>query len=252
MEDNLRLADRLFDLLEIFAKTQEPLALTDLVKMTSISKTTVYRLLQKLCERGYVERVEGVRYILGTKLVELSSYHIGNLELLTVARSYLVDLYADLKLTVHLGKLQEDKVIYMGLIDSSRQTLNFNSGLAVPALTSSIGKCLLSCMSGEEQEQFLMGSKMEQYTAKTIIDREAFKAHLKTVRRQGWAIDDGEYLPDRRCVGAPIFDYLGTAIACVSVSGSTAEMTDDKLATIIREVKETAKQISRHMGYIAD
>lgn len=91
---------------------------------------------------------------------------------------------------------------------------------------------------------------LKKYTENTITDPALYKEHLKQIRRQGWAMDNGEYLPDRRCVGAPVFDHTGSPVACVSVSGSVEEITDEKLMAVVDEVKDTAKLISQRMGYV--
>ena len=62
-------------------------------------------------------------------------------------------------------------------------------------------------------------------------------------------MDDQEYLLEHRCVGAPVFDYRGDAIASVSASGTTAEITDERIPHIIEEVKHAAELLSQRMGY---
>ena len=41
-------------------------------------------------------------------------------------------------------------------------------------------------------------------------------------RQQGWAMDDEEYQLGHRCIGAPVFDYHGDAVAAISASGSSS------------------------------
>ncbi|MDD3921279.1 MAG: IclR family transcriptional regulator C-terminal domain-containing protein, partial [Eubacteriales bacterium] len=72
---------------------------------------------------------------------------------------------------------------------------------------------------------------------------------LRNVRAQGWAMDDEEYLPGFRCVGAPVYDYRGDAIACISVSGSKEQLSDARLPVIIQKVRESAMLVSKRMGY---
>ncbi len=250
MAENVRSVDRIFDLLEILAEERAPISLTELAQDTSLSKTTVHRLMQTLCDREYAEKIESAGYVLGPKIIELAGYYIENLELHTVARPFLADLYSEYKLTVHLGKVVQDKVIYIELMDRKNLRKREGSGIGVPAYTSSIGKCLLAALSGSELDELLYESPLKKYTPNTITDPAEYKKHLKNVRSAGWAMDDEEYIVGRRCIGAPIYDFKGEAVACVSVSGDKNELSDDRIPVIRDTVIATAEAISRRMGYV--
>ena len=248
--ENVRSVDRIFDLLEILGQSDREISITELSARAGLSKTTAFRLVQMMCLRGYAEKTQDAKYILGPKVLELAGYHLNALELQTAAQPFLSDLYADLHLTVHLGKLVDTKVVYLELLNQNLPMKSGNEGIRVDAFTSSIGKCLLACESGNKVDELLECHHLKKYTENTITDPALYKEHLRQIRRQGWAMDNGEYLPDRRCVGAPVFDHSGAPVACVSVSGSIREITDEKLMAVVGEVRDTAMQISRRMGYV--
>ncbi len=250
MSEQVRSAERVFDLLEIIAKERTPVSLTDLAGRTGLSKATVHRLMQTLCSRAYADKGSDSKYVLGPKLIELASYHIENLELQAAARPFLADLYSELKLTVHLGKVVEDKVFYLELMDTKNYRKSDEEGIGVPAYTSSIGKCLLAALSGRELDDLLYRSPLKKYTDNTITSPAQYKAHLRQVRLNGWAIDDEEYLKGRRCIGAPVYDFMGSPLACVSVSGDIQELSDEKIPVIRDAVTSAAGAISRRLGYI--
>lgn len=250
MEDAVRVISRTFDIIETLSKAQEPMNLTDIAKNTQINKSTVYRLLQAMYARHYVEKSEKGLYSIGIKLVEVVSCHINGLELQTEAKPFLSSLRAELNLTVHLGILEAHEVIYIEKMDLYPTTRLYSQvGYRSPAYCSSMGKCLLSCLSGEELDETLNNCKFDSYTKNTITNMRDFKNYLKNIRRQGWAMDDEEYLLGHRCVGAPIFDYRGDAVASISASGTISQISDDKLPMIIEQVKDSALQISKRMGY---
>ena len=250
MEPNVRVMDRTFDIIELLSQAQTPMSLTEISKETGLSKSTVHRLLQSMNSRHYVEKDKNSSYSIGLKLVELVSYHINGLELHTEAKPFLSILRSELNLTVHLGILEADEVIYVEKMDLYPTTMLYSQiGYRSPAYCSSMGKCLLSCLSGEELEEALFNCKFKQFTPNTITNMHDFKQYLKKVRQQGWAMDDEEYMQGHRCVGAPIFDYRGDSIASVCVSGHITEISDEKLPMIVDLVKEAALQISRRMSY---
>lgn len=251
MEETVRVADRIFDILEQLAQAGTPLSLGEIAERTGISKTTAHRLLATMCARQYVEKRSNGSYTIGYKMIETVSTHINGLELLTESRPYLNQVVRDLELTSHMGILDGNDVVYIEKMDMYPNTrLYTRVGYRSPAFCSSIGKCLLACLSGDEQDEFLYNCSFKKYTSHTITDPREFKRVLRIIRKQGWAMDNEEYQEGHRCIGAPIFDYRGSAVAAISASGSIHILTDERLESVIREVKEAAAAISRRMGYV--
>ena len=251
MEENVRVVNRIFDILEQLSASGSPMGLTEIAAATGMSKSTVYRLISSMCARQYVEKRPDNTYSIGYKLIETVSLHINHLELMTEAKPYLSDIMRDLDLTAHLGILDGCDVVYLEKMDTYPSAHMYTRvGYHSPAYCSSMGKCLLACLSGDELDEALYLCDFKKYTNNTITDIREFKRYLKVVRRQGWAMDNEEYQIGHRCVGAPIFDYRGSPVAAVSASGSTAKLSDDRLESVIREVKRAAANLSRRLGYV--
>lgn len=251
MEQSVQVVDRIFDILEYLSQSNEPKGPTDIATATGIHKSTVFRLLASMCSRGYIEKIESDgTYHLGIKLVEIASNHINNLELQTEARPFLSELHASLGLIVHIGILDRREVVYVEKMDISRNLRLYTQiGMRVPAYCSSLGKCLLSRLSGEDLEDLFFNFELVRYTPNTITSLQELKPHLRQVRGQGWAIDDEEYIIGNRCIAAPILDYRGEIIAAVSASGPVSLMTDARIPEIAEQVSGTAHLISRRLCY---
>lgn len=250
MDDSVQVIDRAFQILEYLSQVGESKGPTEISAATGIHKSTVYRLLTSMCRGGYIERTDNGAYHVGIKLVEIVSSHINNLELQTEARPYLNQLQAELGLIVHLGILDGLEVVYVEKMDINKNLRGYAQiGMRVPAYCSSLGKCLLSCLPGDELNQLLYHRKLEQYTPRTITTIPKLKEYLRLVRSQGWAMDNEEYVTGNRCIAAPVFDYRGDMIAAVSASGPTSLLTDQRVPQVVEQVKKTAAQISRSLCY---
>ena len=251
MAEQVQVIDRVFDILEYMSLTQGPSGPTEIAAAVGLSKSTVHRLLASMHHRGYVDRddADGT-YTIGIKLVEMVSNHINSLELQTEARPILNTLHANLGLIVHLGILDRHEVVYVEKMDIQPDLRRYAQiGLRVPAQCSSLGKCLLSCLSGEELLFSLAHCRFEHYTDNTITNLEHLQKHLREVRHQGWAIDDEEYLVGHRCIGAPVYDYRGETIAAVSASGPKTLLPDERIPEVVEQVKEAASRISKQLCY---
>lgn len=250
MEDSVRVVDRVFDILEVLAGASS-CSLSEIAAETGMSKSTVHRLITSMCSRQYVQKNGDSTYSIGYKLMETVSLHINNLELLTEAKPFLSDIMRALDLTAHLGILDGCDVVYLEKMDIYPNTRFYTQvGYRSPAYCSSIGKVLLSCLSGDELDEALYNCKFQKFTANTIADERELRRHLRVVRHQGWAMDNEEYEMGHRCVAVPVFDYRGTPVAAVSASGSSAQLSEEKLEIVIREVKQAAANLSRRLGYI--
>ena len=85
---------------------------------------------------------------------------------------------------------------------------------------------------------------MPAYTPTTITDPDLLVAHLEVIRKQGYAIDEGEQEIGVRCFAVAVPD--APAPLAISTSGPQARMTDDAAARIVPALKLAALRDVRH------
>jgi len=61
-------------------------------------------------------------------------------------------------------------------------------------------------------------------------------------------LDDEECEIGAKCIAAPIRDYTGKVVACVSVSGPTSRMTEDKMESVKAILLSSTRSISEKLG----
>jgi DNA-binding IclR family transcriptional regulator len=250
MDESVQVIDRAFTIIEYLSQAEGPKGPTEIALATGIHKSTVHRLLASMSRGGYIEKTGAGAYHIGVKLVEIVSSHINNLELQTEARPLLHELHSELGLIVQLGILDGGDVVYVEKMDISRNLRIYAQiGMRVPAFCSSLGKCLLSRLSGDELDYLFYRRKLERYTPNTITTLPKLREHLREARRLGWAMDNEEYILGNRCIAAPIFDYRGEIIAAVSASGPNSLLTDERVPAVAERVKKAAADISLRLCY---
>jgi DNA-binding IclR family transcriptional regulator len=67
-------------------------------------------------------------------------------------------------------------------------------------------------------------------------------------RRRGYAYDEEELEIGLRCVGAPVFDASGRAIAAIGISGPATRIHADSVARIAAQVQGAARAIGTRLG----
>lgn len=213
-----------------------------------LSRSTAHRLLSTLVRAGYLRHSSREGYHLGPKLIELGFRAHAGLHLPSLARPYLEELSGATRETVHLGVLDGTQVVYIDKVPGKRE-LQMASyiGARVPAQSTALGKALVSTLPREEWlRAFVPGLRR---TERTITEADRFLEEIAQVARQGYALDLEENEPGIRCVAAPVRDGAGRGVAAVSISSAVIYLTDERIRELIPLVQETARRISRELGW---
>jgi DNA-binding IclR family transcriptional regulator len=250
----VRSVSRTIDILEELANNPRGIGLIELSRNTGLHKSTVFRLLSVLAERGYVQRSqEGQGYTLGLHLVELANSYLNSLDLKIEARPCMYELTESTRHTVFLALRQQFDVVYIDKTETFTSLRRYSIiGTRVPVHCTSLGKALLLDHTDEELQELLKEYSFVQKTPHTITDLESFIKNLQAARERGYTIDDREHEWAVRCVGAPIRDYSGKIIAAISVSGVADSFSPEKILEFGEKIQQTAAEISRRMGYSGD
>lgn len=246
--------ERVSLILEMVGSSPQGMSIKDLAAGLKLPKGTIHRILSSLSYFGYIRQdPENKAYFLGLKLMELSALLGNQLDLRKVAEPILRDLAQRTKQTAHMVILDRYEVVYIEKIETEQAgglKMASRVGSHNPVHSSAVGKVILSHFSDEELDEFLREKGLPRRTANTITDPAGFRDHLKTVKNQGYAIDDEENELGIRCLGAPIFDGKARPIAAISVSGPAFQMTKKVLQdTVRKEVVAAASEISRRLGF---
>ena len=249
-EKGVQVIDRLLDILELLSLEQDGLGVTEIGNRIGLHKSTVYRIVSALAERGYIEKVPGRSvYKIGLKLVEISSVYLNSIELKTEARPFMHELTSRLSLPSHLAILDGTEAVYIDKVDMvSNIRLYSQIGRRIPVYCSALGKCLLSGLLDDELYETISRCSFKKYTANTL-DKETLLLQIKAVSAIGWAVDNVEHEEGIRCIASPIFDYREKVVAAVSIAGPVTAVLYKNDNETGKLVQETALKISKRMGY---
>jgi DNA-binding IclR family transcriptional regulator len=243
---------RAFQVLDAYTFEKSSYKFSDLVKKLGFNKTTLVRVLASLVKAGVLELDnQSKEYRLTYRLFQIGNIYRDRMDLYDVALPFISKLSSSTEETVHLAVLNNYQVLYIGKIESS-QSISIRSriGSANPCYSTGLGKAILANLDESEIESFFCNVKLERFTPNTLSDPEELRLHLRRIREQGYAIDEGENEAEVKCVAAPIFNSEGRCIASISIAGPVFRMTREKInSEYTPAVKETAQNISRRMGY---
>ncbi|MDQ0606891.1 IclR family acetate operon transcriptional repressor [Variovorax sp. W1I1] len=239
---------RLFGLLEVMAAKDQRYSLQGLVEETGLPKPTLHRMLQQLEGAGLLQREgDGRHYGIGTRLRRLSENLLFNDSLHGARHTVLRQLVEEIGESCNLTSLSGSEVVYLDRVETAAPLRFYlHPGSRVPVHCSASGKIFLSQMSAAQRRRLLSNAPLETYTPKTLTDPEALEKEVQRVRKDGFAIDNEEFLPGLLCIAAlvPSGDEAPSNL-CIAVQAPIMRLDAAKAKTLLPALQRAALALSR-------
>jgi IclR family transcriptional regulator, acetate operon repressor len=142
-----------------------------------------------------------------------------------------------------MAMLEGDACVYIAQVPSPNFVRMFTEvGRVVPLHSTGVGKALLSTLPDEKVLMILRRAGMPSITEHTITTPDALLDDLAHVRKNRYAIDDGEQELGVRCIAVPLEGLPFTAALSASGPSSRIRMADARV--IASELHAAAADIS--------
>jgi len=237
-----------FKILYAITEASNGLGISDLSKKLKIGKSTVHGITSALEEMGVLVRDPLYKtYTLGYSLIELCRTAYMKIELKDLARKPMEKLMEKVGETIFLGVLNGDHVTIVDTVES-RNEMKITSppGTRLPLLAGATGRVLLSQIEKEKAKEIIQKKGLVRYTSKTVTDQRQFLREIEKAKKQGYAVDDEEYISGVRAVAAPLLSASAPP-AALWVVGFTSTLDDQKVKTVIREIQEAVQKIKQSL-----
>jgi IclR family KDG regulon transcriptional repressor len=236
----------------LLCESPKPLGLAELCQASGLSKHMVYRCLQTLLSEGIlVETGEGPKYEPSLLSFHYNSLPVARMSVTRAATEPLCALWEELNECVYLGVLHEDRVLYLIHHEGGREIRSGGGrmGGRYSLHADGAGK-VLAAYADDVLRERLLKEGLEKLTANTRTTRKAFLDDMTRVRKQGFAVDNEEYIKGVMCFGAPVFNCAGEVVGAICSSVLTIHYALRELETTIGpKVLACARQISATMGW---
>ena len=238
------------ELLALFDREHAEWGVREAAGKLKIAKSSTHDLMSSLAKLGFLNKTEDSRYRLGWRLVTLSETLLATTELRKEAHPVIEDLAVEYQETIHLAILDDTQAVYVDKFEG-RQAVRVeltSLGARLYAHCSALGKVLLAYQEENEVKRIIQAAGLPRFTDNTITDEDDLMQNLVKIRKQGFAYDLEEILPDLCCVAAPVYDYTGNVIAAISMSVPAFRFRRSQ-ADFCDGVMRAAKKISKRLGY---
>lgn len=241
--------DRALTILEILER-EGWMGVTRLSRELGIHKSTAFRLLATLEQRGLVEQhIETQKYRLGFALVRLAGAVRAGLDLTRSARPVCEWLSEQTGETVNIAVLEGREVVNIDQVNLSSSVVSVDwLGRRTGLHATSTGKVFLAFLPERVRDDVLRAG-LARHTQQTITDARVLRRQLTEIRQRGWSYTDQELELGLNAVAAPIHGADGSVLATVCVSGPVFRLTSERLPDVGALAADAAQQISRRLGF---
>ena len=238
------------DILNLFLRKRASLAAGDISKALKLPKSTTYKYLAVLMEKGLLDRDSATgEYRLGFRLFEYGSLVQAQNPLHKIALPYMRRLSDEVGETVILSVLRNRVAYCLERVESEKGIIfSMQRGAYLPLHSGASAKILLAFLPDEEIDLFLKQVKLARYTKYTITEPRKLKANLREIRELGYAFSDQEVDIGARAISAPIFNYAHQVIGGLSVAGPIQRLDKRKIEKLKSVVVQYARNISRELS----
>lgn len=250
---SIQSVEKALDVIEALSD-HHSLSLIQLAELVNQPKSSLFRVILTLEKRGFISRSdEDGNYCLGFKQLVITKNLLerSSLRASAVAEMQkLVNKYGD---TVNLCVLSGHEIVYVEIIEGTYALRMTDAiGSKSPFHATAAGKAIAAFLPENEMDAIVRDKGLAVITPNTITDRETLFKHLTGVREAGYAVDNQEITLGARCVAAPVMNMFGRVEGAVSLSGALHRFPDDKIHAIAEDIMETARVISKKLGYLYD
>jgi IclR family transcriptional regulator, pca regulon regulatory protein len=250
MNSEVKSAGRILDLLEYMSAQREAVPLSQIVRDLSFPKSSAHGLIQTLAARGHVVQDDGGRYMLVEASRHGFPFRRHEEPLVVIAQPFMEKLRDESGETVLLATMNAHCDIRRLAKCVSRHRVRYDVNLdaAIAAYCTATGRVLLAHAAREALEHYLARVQLLSYTRYTLTDIDRIRDTLLRVRRDGYALNDQEFVTGSTGIAAPIFDSSGSIAAALNLGLPTIRYLDQREALLLM-VRRTADDIGRALGY---
>lgn len=244
---NVPALEKGLDILELLAGEPGGLNVTEISQRLGRSTGELYRLIQYLDWRGYLERNrDGDRYQLSMRMFRLSHEHPPVRSLVSVALPLMEELTLNIGQSCHMGVLDRASVVIVGQVDSPLAIrYSVRLGAQFPIWETSSGLLIAAYLTSPDKEKVF--ELLERLIEPDEI--EAFRRKIGEIYKRGFEERPSELIPGIINISRPVFNHVGKVAAAITVPFLGQRGNPVSIGEVEAAVERTAEAISTALGH---
>ncbi|MFC4301903.1 IclR family transcriptional regulator [Cohnella boryungensis] len=247
-ESKVKSLSKALDVLECFSIEQPELGITEICNKLGLYKSNVHNIVATFEKHGYLTKNPlNNKYKLGLNILKLSNIISSNLHERDFILPHIKKIANETDEIVYYAILHNKQVLYLDYACTSGTIIETSKmGVMAPVYCTATGKAIMSCLPKHDLDS-LMQDEFNQYTERTITDKEQMRIELDKSRKRGYSVDNMEHEYGIKGVGVPILDRKGYPFAAISVSGPSLRFDEGKVEFFASLLKQHKEAIERQL-----
>lgn len=242
--------EKCFSMLDLFAKSKNPLGISDISKVLGYHKSTVFNILHTLVDIGILEKESENKFRFGTKLYLLGKTAGTSSELITTVHPCLDEINQKTKLSAFLGIRSGLRAIILDKVDSAFDIkISSEIGMRIPLLAGAGGKILLAQLSDKEVQDILSRNELKKFTRYSCTNKKKYMEMIRKTRTDGIAIDKEEYIEGICALAVPVSLKIGNNPVAIWAVGLKRQLEDNDIPVYAQLLKEIVKKIETRFSF---
>lgn len=235
-------------LLFLFAKEPYEYTVPELVEITGLNRTTIYRNIVTLEENGLLIKNERDRsYKLGPMAYHLGSVYLQNANYEENILNILECIARESRESVGLARREGNRVVSIYSVEIHQPVkMNDKPGEFYPMNTGTYGKCLMAYHDQMIVEKlFDQNAPFEKLTKTTITEKADLLEEYAKIREDGFVTSIEESFPLVIGIGIPLYGSTGDVKNVVSISFFKEENYLEKMETLKELLFKYKKELEK-------
>jgi len=231
--------------IEAFDANQQRLTLSDVAKLTGITRAAARRYLRTLTKLNYAD-FDGRYFSLSPRILRLGYAYLSSTSFATRLQPFLERISEQTGESSSAAVLDGDEIVYIARSATRRiMSISLGVGSRLPAYCTSLGRAILAYQSPGELEDYLQRVRLEARTPKTITQRAELLAALAAARAQGYAMVSEELEFGLHSIAVPLIQKDGKVSIALNVSAQVARVSEaemkEQFLPALREASEALR-----------
>ncbi|MDK2958886.1 MAG: IclR family transcriptional regulator, regulon repressor [Synergistaceae bacterium] len=244
--------ERAFAIIELLDETGE-LGIAEISRRLSLERSTVHRIASTLRHLGYLsQNPSNPKYSNSFRFFEIGNNVVKRLGLRQQAAPFLRELSEKTHEAVNLAILDGNEVIFIDKIESqSTIKVDLAVGKRFPSYCTGLGKTFLAWLPEGEVADLVGPPPFVKYTKNTITELPKLMEELRQIRKDGFSLDNEEFVEGLLCLGVPVRSRSGDVVAALSVALPKYLYAGDevKIGSVCAVLMDVAYRFSCSLGF---
>jgi DNA-binding IclR family transcriptional regulator len=235
---------KILDILLLFNEENPLYSIEQISDLLDIPRSTVYRHIRLLCDKGFLERTGDGQYRIGLTLLRLGKAALNsNRELRLLVLPSMQRIAHTVRESVSLMRLFDNHVICIENIEGQYPLrVMIEPGRVQLLHTGASAKVILAHLPENEWKNRLI-FPLKRYTDATFTDFDELQQELRQIRSNGYAISNGEIDTGARAIAVAIRNHQHEVVAALSIEGPSSRMTNEKIMEFLLLLQQEARTI---------